>query len=155
MVLLALGGVALAAAPDAPLSVDLGPDLQGPYQVKQLETLGREKIKGGVCSLADEFDVTFETPPATFKMHLKPDLVATRRLTSVPLHGTLAYQYSIPRAGETHDATGVYDLTPDPGAHRIHVAIEARDHVRFKGFDGVPVTRYKFDLQPDPAAACP
>jgi hypothetical protein len=153
------GGIAFAAAsPDAaigPLSVELGPDLQGPYDVRQVETLGREKIKGRVCGLADDFDIDFETPPANFRMHFKPDLVAARSLKAVPLHGTLAYQYSIPRAGETHDATGKYDLAMEPAAHRIHVAIEVNDHVRFKGYDGVPVTRYKFDLEPTPGGPCP
>ena len=138
-----------------PLSIDLAPDLQGPYKVRQLETLGREKIKGEVCGLTDDFDITFETPPATFKMHFKPDILAAHSPGSVPLHGTLAYQYSIPRAGETHDATGLYGLAADLAAHRIHVAIEVKDHVRFKGFDGVPKTRYRFDLEPDPGAPCP
>jgi hypothetical protein len=141
--------------PTGPMSVDLGPDLQGPYNVKQVQTLGRERIKGEVCALADEFDVIFETPPASFKMHFKPDIVAARSPNAVPLHGTLTYQYSIPRAGETHDATGLYDLAADSAAHRIHVVIEVKDHVRFKGFDGVPRTRYRFDLEPDPAAPCP
>jgi hypothetical protein len=148
-------GGAAGGAMIRPMSVDLGPDLQGPYEVKQLETLGREKIKGQVCELADGFDVTFETPPAAFKMHFKPDIVAARSIKSVPLHGTVAYQYSIPRAGETHDATGLYGLAADSAAHRIHVAIEVKDHVRFKGYDGVPKTRYRFDLVPMPGATCP
>lgn len=148
-------GIAPGDAAKRPSTADLGPDLQGPYEVKQLETLGREKVWGRVCGLADDFEVAFDTPPANFRMHFKPDLIVARAPRSVPLHGTLAYQYSIPRAGETHDATGLYDLEEDRAAHRIHVAIDVDDHVRFKGFDGVPKTKYKFDLEPVPGASCP
>jgi hypothetical protein len=130
-------------------------DLPGPYDVKQTKRLGREVLAGRVCTLADEFQVTFETPMVTFKMRFAPQAVSTRSSPLSPTQGTWSYAYALARAGEAHDAVGDFDIAQDVPARRLHVTVRGKDHVTFKGHDGLHTIEYGFDLVPTPGTPCP
>ncbi len=117
----------------------------GPYVVKQIETLGGEAISGTVCSLTQPFSVLSVTPKVTFTFGFVPKDAQ---------HGAVSYAYSIPAAGETHDAKGTYTLAPVGSSGTLELSLVVSDHVVFKGFDGNIPNRYKFDLVPDSNASC-
>ena len=118
----------------------------GPYTVKQTQTLGGESISGMVCSILKPFTVNYQTPPTPFNTSYVPKDAQS---------GTWAYAYNLPKAGETHDATGSYTLSkPDHTGVRT-LTMTGSDHVVFKGFDGKVPTRYKFDLVPAVGVPCP
>ena len=123
--------------------------------VQQTRRIGREVLSGRVCALGAEFQVTFETPPVTFQLKLKPQPASTRSPQSAPQHGTWSYDYLLARAGESHDASGEYDIVEDLAARRLHLAMRGSDHVVFKGHDGMHPIDYGFDLVPTPGTACP
>jgi hypothetical protein len=66
----------------------------------------------------------------------------------------LTYAYSIPRAGESHDAHGTYTLSLAAPDGTLLLSMAVRDHVVFKGFDGTIPLNYSFDLVPADAP-CP
>jgi len=119
----------------------------GPYVVKQIETLGNERISGSVCQLGDAFIVNFVTPRVAFSAQFTPD--------GSPVAGNVSYAYSIPGAGESHTAQGDYRGQPDAAMHVVHISMNVSDHVVFKGFDGNIPNRYKFDLVSTPGESCP
>jgi|SRR5579859_658850 len=122
------------------------PGSGGPYVVKQVETLGGETISGGVCSLTQPFLVHSTTPKVTFNF------------VFVPLdakHGSVTYVYSIPSAGESHDAKGTYTISPPDPDGTLHLSLSVSDHVVFHGFDGNIPLSYKFDLVPAVNVPCP
>jgi hypothetical protein len=122
------------------------PPSAGPYVVKQIETLGGEVISGVVCSLTRPFSVNSVTPKVSFVF------------VFVPLddkHGKVAYMYSIPSAGESHDAKGNYTISPASTDGTLLLSLAVSDHVVFKGFDGNIPLHYKFDLVPSTTATCP
>jgi hypothetical protein len=117
----------------------------GPYVVQQIETLGHEAISGFVCSLAQPFSVLSVTPEVTFSF------------VFVPIdekHGNVTYAYSIPKAGESHQASGTYTLAPISQSSSLQLSLAVSDHVVFKGFDGNIPNRYKFNLVPNSDAPC-
>ena len=118
----------------------------GPYVVKQIETLGGEVISGVVCSLTLPFSVNSVTPRVSFVFVFAP-LDAG--------HGKVTYTYSIPSAGESHNATGTYTINPAGTDGTLLLSLTVSDHVVFKGFDGNIPLRYKFDLVPSATATCP
>jgi len=68
---------------------------------------------------------------------------------------TFGYAYNIPRAGESHQAQGSYKLTSNTDGS-LKVSLTARDHVVFKGFDGMMPVQFTFDLVPMSGnATCP
>ena len=114
--------------------------------VKQIETLGGEVISGVVCSLKLPFNVNSVTPRVSFVFVFAPlDLK----------HGQATYAYSIPSAGESHDAKGNYTISPADTDGTLLLSLAVSDHVVFKGFDGNIPVRYKFDLVPDATVTCP
>ncbi len=117
----------------------------GPYLVKQTETLGHESISGQVCSTVAPFFVTSVTPEATFTFNFVP---------AAADHGTLTYAYSIPKAGESHSATGTYTISLARSDGTRTLSLRVSDHVVFKGFDGNLPVGYKFDLVPSPNISC-
>jgi hypothetical protein len=119
----------------------------GPFIVKQIETLGGESISGGVCRLGDAFVVNFVTPKVAFSAQFTPGASA--------LTGNVSYAYSIPGAGESHNAQGSYTGQPDRADGAVHITMIVSDHVVFKGFDGNIPNRYKFDLASTPGGTCP
>ena len=122
------------------------PDLfAGPYVVQQIETLGGEAISGVVCSLTQPFAVVSVTPNVTFTFNFFP-LDAQ--------HGNVTYAYSIPKAGESHDASGTYSLKPVDKGGTQQLSLSVSDHVVFKGFDGNIPNRYKFNLVPSASTPC-
>jgi hypothetical protein len=133
---------------------ELNAELRGPYEVKQTKQLGREVLAGRVCTLVDEFQVIFQTPPITFKMSLKPQAASTINSQLMPLQGTWSYAYVLARAGETHEASGEFDIAEDLPARRLHVTVRGKDHVVFKGHDGLHKIDYGFDLAPTPGTPC-
>jgi len=118
----------------------------GPYTVKQIETLGGEAISGTVCSTSKPFSVLSVTPHVTFTFNFVP-LDAER--------GKVTYAYSIPSAGESHDAIGTYTLARVDKVGTQQLSLSVSDHVVFKGFDGNIPNRYKFNLVPSGTTGCP
>lgn len=119
---------------------------QYPYAVKQIETLGGESISGIVCSLTRPFTVLSATPHVTFSFVFTPQSAGA---------GGVSYSYSIPSAGESHDASGSYTIVPAGTDGTLELSLSVSDHVVFKGFDGNIPNRYKFDLVPAPGTTCP
>ena len=118
----------------------------GPYVVKQIESLGGEVISGQVCSLSVPFFVNSATSKVAWVFNFIPKDAN---------HGILTYAYSIPSAGESHNATGSYTISPPDKDGTLHLSLSVSDHVTFKGFDGnIPVS-YKFDLVPSGSTSCP
>ena len=118
----------------------------GPYVVKQIETLGGETISGVVCSVSLPFSMNSVTSRVSFVFVFAPLDVQ---------HGQVTYKYSIPSAGESHDAKGNYTIGPADKDGTLHLSLSVSDHVVFKGFDGNIPLRYKFDLVPSTTATCP
>jgi hypothetical protein len=117
----------------------------GPYSVKQLVTLGHETIGGVVCDVRRGFVVNATTPQVSWAFVFTP--------AGDGGTGAVGYNYNIPKAGESHAATGSYTLSgPDHDGTR-HLVLTVQDHVVFKGFDGNIPNRYSFDLVP--GATCP
>ena len=116
--------------------------------VKQTETLGGEVISGIVCRLTQPFFVNSVTPKVAFVFVFNPQDKA---------HGAVTYAYSIPSAGETHDAKGAYTISPpaSPGPDgTLTLSLSVSDHVVFRGFDGNIPLKYHFDLVPAESAPC-
>ena len=118
----------------------------GPYVVKQIETLGGEVISGIVCNLTRPFSVNSNTPKVSFVFVFVPQDAGL---------GTVTYAYSIPSAGETHDAKGNYTLSSAGADGTLLLSMAVSDHVTFKGFDGNIPNHSKFDLVPTATATCP
>ncbi len=117
-----------------------------PYIVKQIETLGGEVISGFVCRLTQPFSVLSVTPNVTFTFVFVPQNAQ---------QGKVSYAYSIPKAGESHDASGTYSLSPVDKAGTLQLSLSVSDHVVFKGFDGNIPNHYKFNLVPSDSISCP
>jgi len=121
-------------------------NIGGPYAVKQIETLGHESISGTVCSVTKPFAVNAVAPEVAWVMYFIPKDAN---------NGSIAYSYTIPKAGESHDAKGTYNISLVDKAGTLLVSLTVSDHVVFKGFDGNIPNRYKFDLVPTEATGCP
>jgi hypothetical protein len=132
-----------ASPTDSPTPPD---HLGGPYAVKQIETLGGEVISGQVCSTSQPFGVAAHTSKAAWTFGFVPHNGSS---------GAVSYAYSIPSAGESHQATGTYTLSAPETDGTLHLALSVSDHVVFKGFDGNIPVNYKFDLVPSGATGCP
>ncbi len=118
----------------------------GPYVVKQIQTLGGEAISGFVCSVTQPFSVLSNTPHVTFTFIFVPQDAQ---------QGKVSYTYSIPKAGESHDAAGTYALSPVSNDGTLQLSLSVSDHVVFKGFDGNIPNKYKFNLVPSGSTPCP
>jgi hypothetical protein len=118
----------------------------GPYVVKQIQTLGGEVLSGYVCKVTQPFSVTAAAPKVTFVFNFAP---------LDGQHGKVTYKYSIPSAGEMHDAAGTYTLSPLGTDGTLQLSLAVSDHVVFKGFDGNLPHRYKFNLVPVGTSPCP
>ena len=125
-----------------PITVPVG----GPYVVKQIETLGGETISGFVCSLTAPFAVNAATSKAAWVFGFVPRDAS---------HGQVTYAYSIPSAGEAHNATGTYTISPPAEDGTLVLSMTVSDHVTFHGFDGNIPLSYKFDLVPTAGVTCP
>jgi hypothetical protein len=117
----------------------------GPYVVLQIESLGGEVISGEVCSLTKPFSVFSKTPKVAFTFAFVPQ--DERK-------GKVAYAYTIPSAGESHDATGTYVLSLAGKDGTLQLTLAVSDHVVFKGFDGNIPNNYKFNLVPSSKTHC-
>lgn len=129
-------GAGASASPTPTLLADIS---AGPYVVKQIQTLGGEVISGTVCSLTKPFGVQSTTPKVTFTFLFVPRDV---------LHGQVSYAYSVPKAGESHQANGTYTIVSLGSDGTLQLSLSVSDHVVFKGFDGNMPIRYKFNLVP-------
>jgi len=118
----------------------------GPYVVKQIQTLADEKISGEVCSITNAFIVNVTTPKVAFNFSFVP--AGAER-------GKWTYAYSIPSAGESHDAHGDYTISQASTDGTLLVSMTGSDHVVFKGFDGSFPVHYTFDLVPSQNTGCP
>jgi hypothetical protein len=119
----------------------------GPFVVRQIETLGGERISGGLCRMGDPFVVNFVTPRVAFSAVFTPHAGG--------LTGSVSYAYSISSAGESHSAQGTYTGHADYATGIVRIAFSVSDHVVFKGFDGNIPNQYKFDLVPETGVPCP
>lgn len=136
--------VTLPASSEPETSLLDTPDF-GAYSVKQIQTLGGESISGLVCDIRQPFVVNAATSKVAWVFLFTPAANGGS--------GNVSYTYSIPSAGESHDATGTYRVTDSDQSGTRHVNLGVSDHVVFKGFDGNIPVRYKFDLVPAPT--CP
>jgi hypothetical protein len=136
------GSVSSTATATEPLPSPFG----GPYVVKQIETLGGEVLSGFACKVTQPFFVTAAAPKVTFVFYFAPLDVQ---------HGHVSYRYSIPSAGESHDAAGTYTLSPLGTDGTLQLSLAVSDHVVFKGFDGNIPNHYKFNLVPVDTPSCP
>lgn len=115
----------------------------GPFTVKQTESLGGETISGSVCDVTKPFSVLATAKAVTWTFQFVPNSATT---------GAVTYAYTIPSAGESHDAKGTYTLSLPAPDGTLVLSMTVRDHVTFNGFDGMIPVRYKFSLVP--AASC-
>jgi hypothetical protein len=122
------------------------PGAGGPYAVEQTHSLGGEKISGIVCDLVKPFLVNSTTPKVTFNFVFVPAGVN---------RGKVTYAYTIPSAGESHDAAGTYTIQPLAGTVKLVLSLTMTDHVVFKGFDGNFPIQYSFNLVPGSNIPCP
>lgn len=118
----------------------------GPFVVRQIETLGGERISGGTCHLGDAFVVNFATPKVAFSATFTP--------RTSPVAGDVSYRYSIPSAGESHDAHGTYSGQVDAKTRTVFIRMSVSDHVVFHHFDGNMPNVYEFELVSTPDAPC-
>lgn len=118
----------------------------GPYAVKQVESLGGEVIAGLVCSTSKPFTVAAHTSKVAWTFLFVP---------RDPAAGNVSYAYSIPSAGESHQASGTYTISQPAHDGTLHLSLKGSDHVVFHGFDGNIPIRYTFDLVPSGATGCP
>ena len=139
-------GASAAASPEPSATPTPLADLGGPYEVKQVETLGGETISGTVCSTANPFSVAARTSKVAWTFGFVP-----RDATA----GAVSYAYSIPSAGESHQATGTYTVSAPATDGTLLVSLKVSDHVVFNGFDGKIPVAYKFDLVPGGGSGCP
>jgi hypothetical protein len=117
----------------------------GPYAVKQTVTLGGETLSGFVCKITTPFAVFVATPRVSFVFNFSPNLAA---------RGTFTYAYSIPSAGESHNASGTYKIgLPAPDGTLV-LSMTGSDHVKFTGFEGNFPVNYQFSLVPSNDGPC-
>ena len=129
----------LPAATPTPTPLPTPDITTGPYAVEQIISLGGETISGIVCDLTRPFTVNVVAPATPFTFNFLP---------SSPTAGSLTYAYNLPKAGESHDATGSYTIaSPGTDGKRL-LSMKVSDHVVFKGFDGNIPNNYRFNLVP-------
>ena len=118
----------------------------GPYEVKQTIALSDETISGEVCSTATVFVVTTTTSNAEFTVTFTPKAAD---------HGTWAWHYSIPKYGETHDASGDYTIGTPAADGTLTVSMTGSNHVTSAEGTRTEEIPYTFDLVPSLNTACP
>ena len=96
--------------------------------------------------MTDPFIVSVTTPKVAFTFVFAPEAAD---------HGQLTYAYSIPSAGETHNATGTYTIQPAGTDGTLVLSMTVADHVTFRGYDGIMPFKYQFDLVPAANLPCP
>ena len=101
--------------------------------------LGGEMVDGVVCGIDRPFVVHMQTRPATFDIKFEPADEA---------RGMWTYAYDIPRAGESHKASGEYTMSPPAADGSRSLSIDGKDFVTFKGFAGPMPMQYVFGLSP-------
>jgi len=111
----------------------------GPFTVKQTESLGGETLSGSVCDVTKPFAVLAATKRVAWTFKFTPNSATS---------GAVGYTYSIPSAGESHNATGTYRLSQPAPDGTLVLSLAVSDRVVFKGFDGPIPLRYKFSLVP-------
>lgn len=114
-------------------------ETRGPYHIVKVMNLGGEMVDGVVCGIGQPFVVRMQTRPATFDIKLEPADNA---------HGTWTYAYDIPRAGESHKASGEYTMSPQAADGSRSLTIDGKDYVTFRGFAGPMPMHYVFGLIP-------
>jgi len=111
----------------------------GPYHIVKVMNLGGETVDGVVCGIDRPFVVNMQTRPATFDIKFEP---ADRA------RGMWTYAYDIPRAGESHKASGDYTIGAPAADGSRSLTIDGKDFVTFKGFAGPMPMHYVFGLSP-------
>jgi hypothetical protein len=111
----------------------------GPYRVVKVMDRAGETVDGVVCALDRPFIVHMHTRPATFDIAFEPADSA---------HGTWTYTYDIPRAGESHKASGEHAVSAPAADGSRTLTIDGKDFVTFKGFAGPMPMKYVIGLAP-------
>jgi hypothetical protein len=111
----------------------------GPYHIVKVKNVGGETVDGVVCAIDRPFVVHMQTRPATFDIKFEPADKA---------RGTWTYAYDIPRAGESHKASGEYTMSAPAADGTRALTIDGKDFVTFKGFAGPMPMQYVFGLAP-------
>jgi hypothetical protein len=117
-----------------------------PYVVKQIVSLGHETISGQVCNLTQKFTVNAVAPEVSWNFIYNPSDAG---------QGSWVYAYSIPKAGETHDAAGSYKISQVSSDGTLRLTMTGSDKVAFKGFAGTIPVNYYYNLVPSQNTACP
>ena len=116
-----------------------GRETLGPYRIVKVMNLGGEMVDGVVCAIDRPFVVHMQTRPATFDIKFEPADNA---------HGMWTYAYDIPRAGESHKASGEHTVSAPAADGTRSLTIDGKDFVTFKGFAGPMPMKYTFGLAP-------
>jgi hypothetical protein len=109
----------------------------GPYHIVKVMNLGGEMVDGVVCGIDRPFVVHMQTRPATFDLKFEP---------ADDARGMWTYAYDIPRAGESHKASGEYTMSAPAADGSRSLTIDGKDFVTFKGFAGPMPMHYVFGL---------
>jgi hypothetical protein len=109
----------------------------GPYHIVKVMNLGGEMVEGVVCGIDRPFVVHMQTRPATFDIKFEPADTA---------RGMWTYAYDIPRAGESHKASGDYTMSAPAADGSRSLTIDGKDFVAFRGFAGPMPMHYVFGL---------
>ena len=115
------------------------PEALGPYRVVKVMNRAGEAVDGIVCAIDKPFVVHMQTRPATFDIKFEP---------ADKTHGTWAYAYNIPAAGETHNAHGEHTISPAAVDGSRALTIDGPDFVAFRGFAGPIQMHYVMGLAP-------
>jgi hypothetical protein len=111
----------------------------GPYRIVKVVNRGGEMVDGVVCAIDRPFVVHMQTRPATFDIKFEPTDKAS---------GMWTYAYDIPRAGESHKASGEHTVSAPAADGSRSLTIDGKDFVTFKGFAGPMPMQYVFGLAP-------
>jgi hypothetical protein len=111
----------------------------GPYRIVKVMNRGGEMVDGVVCAIDRPFVVHMQTRPATFDIKFEPADKA---------RGMWTYAYDIPRAGESHKASGEFTMSAPAADGSRSLTIDGKDFVTFKGFAGPMPMQYVFGLAP-------
>jgi hypothetical protein len=117
----------------------------GPYRAVKVMNMGGESLDGAVCALGQPFTVHLDTPRISFNIHFAPAGAA---------QGGWTYAYGFPSLGETHNATGSYEISASAPDGTRRLTIDGRDRVVFNGFDGPIPMHYVIGLMPAAEPIC-
>jgi hypothetical protein len=133
------GGAGAGGAGSGSPGSEGGPGPVGPYHVVKVMNMGGETVDGIVCSSVRPFVIQMHTDRIDFNIAFSP---------TDATHGNWSYAYGWPDLGETHNATGVYQISPPKPDGTRSLTVDGKDQVVFTGFNGPMPMHYVFGLAP-------